>query len=40
MFMLHLVFHVSLLENYIVPLDNIDTNKSISYEEVPVDILD
>ena len=42
----HPVFHVSLLKKYIgdpevvVPIQNIDVQNSLSYEEIPVKILD
>ncbi|XP_016557573.1 uncharacterized protein LOC107857134 [Capsicum annuum] len=42
----HLVFHVSLLKkcidesNVVFPIENMDVKDSLSYEEVPVDILE
>ncbi|WMV55443.1 hypothetical protein MTR67_048828 [Solanum verrucosum] len=42
----HLVFHISLLKNcvgdpaYIVPLETVTVKDSLSYEDVPVEILD
>lgn len=43
---MHPVFHVSLLNkcigdpSLVVPLESIGVNDSLSYEEVPVEILD
>ena len=43
---MHPIFHVSMLKKYvgdstsIVPLEGLGVDESLSYEEVPVDILD
>ncbi|KAK4727160.1 hypothetical protein R3W88_032077 [Solanum pinnatisectum] len=44
--LMHLIFHVSLLKKYvgdptsIVPLEGFGVKENLSYEEVPVEILD